>query len=226
MKLKQQSSSFVTSTSNNPWFNLAIEEFLVENVKDDEIILYLWQNKDTIVIGSNQNPWKECNVKEIKNDGIKLARRLSGGGAVYHDSGNLNFTFIMGKELYDLEKQLGVILRSVNSFGFNGKFSGRNDMEIDGKKFSGNAYYFGDCSTYHHGTILVNASLSKLSKYLTPSKQKIVSKGVDSVKSRVVNLRSINSDISIEKIKVEIIKSFQECYGKFLKTNIFTEGMI
>lgn len=223
MKLKKQLSSFVKSASYNPWFNLAIEEFLVDNVKSNEVILYLWQNKDTVVIGSNQNPWKECNINKIEDDGVKLARRLSGGGAVYHDIGNLNFTFIMGKELYDLEKQLDVILKAVNSFGFNGVFSGRNDIVLDGKKFSGNAYFFGDDASYHHGTILVDSDILKLSKYLNPSKQKIVSKGIDSVKSRVVNLSSINSEITIEKMKDSIFKCFQESYGQVSKFNEFTE---
>ena len=133
-------NTIVITTSFNPWFNLAIEEFLVNNVKDDETILYLWQNKDTVVIGSNQNPWKECDVNKIEEDKVKLARRLSGGGAVYHDIGNLNFTFIMKKYKYDEDKQLNVVLNAINSFGMEAKFSGRNDLLLSGKKFSGNAY--------------------------------------------------------------------------------------
>lgn len=223
LKLKKQINSFVTSTSFNPWFNLAIEEVLVDNVQDNEMILYLWQNADTVVIGNNQNPWKECNITNIKNDGIKLARRLSGGGAVYHDIGNLNFTFVMGKELYDLKKQLDVILKAVNSFGLNGEYSGRNDILIEGKKFSGNAFYFGDKSSYHHGTILVNTDILKLSKYLNPSKQKIISKGVDSIKSRVVNLSSIINTINIEEIKNRILEYFERSYGDVSRFKKFTE---
>lgn len=214
MKSKKLNSLFVESTGFNPWLNLAIEEYLVEHVKENEVILYLWQNKDTVVIGSNQNPWKECNIEKMKDAGIKLARRLSGGGAVFHDAGNLNFTFIMGKDLYDQEKQLNVILKAVNSFGFNAEFSGRNDILIDGRKFSGNAYFFGDNASYHHGTLLVDADMLKLSEYLNPSKQKIVSKGVDSVRSRVVNLKELNGSITIEDLKSSVLKSFQESYGK------------
>ena len=199
----------VESTSFNPWLNLAIEEYLVENVKDNEVILYLWQNKDTVVIGSNQNPWKECNIEKMKDGDIKLARRLSGGGAVFHDVGNLNFTFLMGKDLYNQDQQLRVILDAVNSYGFNAEFSGRNDILIDGRKFSGNAYFFGDTSSYHHGTLLVDADMLKLTEYLNPSKQKIVSNGVDSVKSRVVNLKSIKDSITIEDLKSSLVKSFQ-----------------
>jgi len=224
--LKKLNSYLVESTSFNPWLNLAIEEYLVENVKDNEVILYLWQNKDTVVIGSNQNPWKECNIEKMKDGDIKLARRLSGGGAVFHDVGNLNFTFLMGKDLYNQDQQLRVILDAVNSYGFNAEFSGRNDILIDGRKFSGNAYFFGDTSSYHHGTLLVDADMLKLTEYLNPSKQKIVSNGVDSVKSRVVNLKSIKDSITIEDLKSSLVKSFQENYGKIEAYTEYTEVAI
>ena len=224
--MKKLNSYLVESTSFNPWLNLAIEEYLVENVKDNEVILYLWQNKDTVVIGSNQNPWKECNIEKMKDGDIKLARRLSGGGAVFHDVGNLNFTFLMGKDLYNQDQQLRVILDAVNSYGFNAEFSGRNDILIDGRKFSGNAYFFGDTSSYHHGTLLVDADMLKLTEYLNPSKQKIVSNGVDSVKSRVVNLKSIKDSITIEDLKSSLVKSFQENYGKIEAYTEYTEVAI
>jgi lipoate-protein ligase A len=226
LKSKKLNSFFVESTSFDPWLNLAIEEYLVEHVKEDEVILYLWQNKDTVVIGSNQNPWKECNIEKMKDGGIKLARRLSGGGAVFHDVGNLNFTFVMGKDLYNQEKQLNVILKAVNSFGFNAEFSGRNDILIDGRKFSGNAYFFGDNSSYHHGTLLVDADMLKLSEYLNPSKQKIISKGVDSVRSRVINLKELNGNITIEDLKSSVLKSFQESYCKIESHKEYTEDAI
>lgn len=226
LRSKKLNSSFVESTSFNPWLNLAVEEYLVENVKKDEAILYLWQNKDTVVIGSNQNPWKECNIEKMKDAGIKLARRLSGGGAVFHDAGNLNFTFIMGKDLYDQEKQLDVILKAVNSLGFNAEFSGRNDILIDGRKFSGNAYFYGDNSSYHHGTLLVDADMLKLSEYLNPSKQKIISKGIDSVRSRVVNLKELNGNINIEDLKSSVLKSFQESYGETASYTKYDEDAI
>ena len=222
-KSRKQLNTFITSASLNPWFNLSIEDTLIKNVKKDEIILFLWQSKDTVVIGRNQNPWKECNVKKMNKDKIKLARRLSGGGAVYHDTGNLNFTFVMGKDNYNLEKQLDVILKGVNSFGLNAVFSGRNDILLDGKKFSGNAYYFDDESSYHHGTILINSNISKLSNYLNPSKEKIISKGIDSVKSRVVNLYSVNKDVTVEKMKASILKCFEQSYGKISEFKEFDE---
>ncbi len=206
------STRIICSTAYNPWHNLAIEEHLLTQVKEDEMILYLWQNDNTIVIGRNQNPWKECKCKDFEADGGKIARRLSGGGTVFHDIGNLNFTFIMDKKLYDLEKQLSVILKAVNNLGINAKFSGRNDILVGERKFSGNAFYEKANSSYHHGTILVDANMDKLSKYLKVSKEKIASKGIESVRSRVVNLKTIKDDITIDNLKDSLINSFMEIY--------------
>lgn len=102
-----------------PYENMALEQYLMDTVPKGTCILYLWQNQNTVVIGRNQNCWKECHVKELEQNGGFLARRLSGGGAVYHDLGNLNFTFLIGKEDYDVERQLGVILNAVASVGIN-----------------------------------------------------------------------------------------------------------
>ena len=206
----------------DPWFNLSVEEYLAEKINPNQVLLYLWQNKDTVVIGRNQNPWKECNIDKIKADGVYLARRSSGGGAVYHDLGNLNFTFITGKKLYDREKQLEVILRAVNSFGLHAYFSGRNDILLEEKKFSGNAYCFGDSFSYHHGTILINSNMSRLSHYLNPSKHKISSKGIDSVKSRVVNLHSLSPEITVTKMKTAVTNAFTDVYGEFTRLSNFT----
>lgn len=221
------STRIICSSSYNPWQNLAIEEYLLKKVKKSEVILYLWQNDNTIVIGRNQNPWKECQCKEFEEYGGKIARRLSGGGTVFHDIGNLNFTFVMDKNLYDLEKQLKVILKAVNNLGINAKFSGRNDILVDERKFSGNAFYEDESSAYHHGTILVNANMDKLSKYLKVSKEKIASKGIDSVRSRVINLKSIKPDLTIEVLKDSLISSFVEVYGgsstvEYIKENEYT----
>ena len=104
---------YIITTETNPHKNLAMEEYLLRQVKDEEVILYLWQNERTVVIGKNQNPWKECKLAELSEDGGKLVRRLSGGGAVFHDLGNLNFTFLATKDNYNVEKQLEVILKAV-----------------------------------------------------------------------------------------------------------------
>ncbi len=201
------------STAHDPWYNLAFEEYLLERVGKDEVILYLWQNDNTVVIGRNQNAWKECRCELFEKEGGKLARRLSGGGAVYHDLGNLNFTFLMGKENYNLKKQLKVILEAVRDRGIDAEFSGRNDLIVDNKKFSGNAFYFGNKAAYHHGTILVDTDFSKMVEYLQVSEEKIKSKGIDSVRSRVINLRELESNLTIDDMKRAMAVSFSKIYG-------------
>lgn len=204
---------YIISNQNNPYKNLALEEYLLKNVLENQCILYLWQNEKTVVIGKNQNPWKECKIEALTEDGGSLVRRLSGGGAVFHDLGNLNFTFLVRKEDYDLEKQLQVILRAVRNLGIPAEKSGRNDITVNGRKFSGNAFYSDGINNYHHGTILINVDMSMLSHYLNVSRSKLESKGVASVKSRVVNLQEFRLDLDINLMKKELIKAFGQVYG-------------
>ena len=200
------------SPLTDPHYNLALEETLLARA-EDAVILYLWQNQNTVVIGRNQNPWKECRTALLQQEGGHLARRLSGGGAVFHDLGNLNFTFLMPQPLYDLEKQLAVIQRAVRSFGIEAERSGRNDILARGRKFSGNAFYKNGKAAYHHGTILIGADLDRLSRYLNPSKAKLAAKGVDSVRSRVGNLRELKPGLSIGDMKAALTAAFAEIYG-------------
>ena len=204
---------YIISRQFVPYENLALEEYLLNTVEKGTCILYLWQNQRTVVIGKNQNPWKECKIKELEKGGGYLVRRLSGGGAVFHDLGNLNFTFLMRKEDYDLDRQLEVILRAVKNLGIKAEKSGRNDILAEGKKFSGNAFLTNGDRCYHHGTILVHVDMKNLSAYLNVSKDKLVSKGVDSVKSRVGNLNTYRTDLTIDKMKEELINAFSGVYG-------------
>lgn len=206
--------SYIESSVTSPYQNLAMEEYLLLHCLKDECILYLWQNQHTIVIGKNQNAWKECKVSKLEEEGGHLVRRLSGGGAVYHDLGNLNFTFLVQKDNYDVEKQTEVILRAVQKLGIQAEKTGRNDIVIDGKKFSGHAYYEHGAHCYHHGTLMVDVNKDDLSKYLTVSKEKLKSKGVDSVRSRVCNLKEYLPDLTIELLKEKLIEAFEEVYGK------------
>ena len=171
-----------------PYGNLAREACLLEAVGVGECILYLWQNQRTVVIGRNQNAWKECRIEQLEADGGHLVRRLSGGGAVYHDLGNLNFTFLVREEDYDVSRQLEVLVGAVNRLGIHAEKTGRNDVTVDGRKISGNAFYRADGHCYHHGTILIDVDKASLSAYLNVSAAKLRSKGVDSVKARVANL--------------------------------------
>lgn len=205
--------SVYVSDSQDPYMNLATEEFLTFSVGAEECILYLWQNGNTVVIGKNQNAYRECNVTKLEEGGGHLARRLSGGGAVYHDMGNLNFTFCVRKDNYDLTKQLNVIVEAVNSFGVKALLTGRNDITVDDKKFSGNAYYESGEYAYHHGCILINADKEKLSKYLNVSEEKLKSKGVESVKSRVMNLSEADERITVPSLKNAMMGAFCRVYG-------------
>ena len=196
----------------DPYENLAAEQTLLERVGEGEMILYLWQNARTVVIGRNQNPWKECRTALLAEEGGHLARRLSGGGAVFHDLGNLNFTFLMREEDYDLSRQLSVIERACRSLGIPVERSGRNDLLADGRKFSGNAFYHHQGRAYHHGTLMVDVDLEMVQRYLSPSKAKLAAKGVDSVRSRVVNLKEFVPDLSIERLSEALISAFAAVY--------------
>lgn len=203
---------YIESDTENPYENFAIEEQLLLNVDSNTCILFLWQNAKTVVIGKNQNCIKECNVSQLISDGGFIARRLSGGGAVFHDSGNLNFTFITNKKNSNVEKQTEVILRTIKKFGIDAKRTGRNDITVNQKKFSGHAFYSNNNNSFHHGTIMLSVDTDILSRYLNVDVSKLKSKGVDSVKSRVVNLCSLNPDITIKKLKTELVKTFSDIY--------------
>jgi len=209
---KRLKTRIVLSPVYDPCYNLALEEYLLDHVRENEVILFLWQNKNTVVIGKHQNAWKECRWDVLKQDGGTLVRRLSGGGAVFHDLGNLNFTFVQDRRLYDLERQLGVILQAVRAFSLDARFSGRNDLVINGKKFSGNAFYFQKTAALHHGTLLLDTDFSKLGKYLQISQEKISSKGIDSVQSRVINLSHLNRAITVQTMKEQLGESFARVY--------------
>ena len=199
--------------SYDPHYNLAVEEYLLESVEPGQCVLYLWQNRNTVVIGRNQNPWKECRTTLLEQEGGHLARRLSGGGAVFHDLGNLNFTFLVCLEDYSVPRQMEVIRSAVASLGIPAEVSGRNDILARGRKFSGNAFYKNGRQAYHHGTLLVAADMEKLGRYLHPSRAKLKAKGVESVRSRVVNLQELNPAVTVDSLKKALREAFSNVYG-------------
>ena len=208
------SSLYIYQSSGlDPFGNLAREQVMLEHGPKDGVILYLWQNENTVVIGRNQNAFKECRVSLLEEEGGKLARRLSGGGAVFHDHGNLNFTFLLPQEDFDVRRQLEVICRACRAFGIPAEISGRNDLTAHGQKFSGNAFYKNGTRAYHHGTLLLSADMTKLGRYLSPPAAKLKAKGVDSVRSRVVNLCDLAPELTCEMLKDALIRSAEDVYG-------------
>ncbi len=198
------------SASLDPYFNLATEEYLLKNLPESAFILYLWQNENTVVIGRNQNPFAECDIDTVSRGKGKIARRKSGGGAVYHDSGNLNFTFISSTENYDLSQNLEIIKRACARAGIEAELSGRNDITVTGKKFSGNAFYSSEGKALHHGTLLIATDAERLSKYLTPHTSKLSAKGVKSVRSRVVNLSELIPFLTADEMKEHMQSATEE----------------
>ena len=199
--------------SYDPHFNLAVEKYLLDRVAPGECILYLWQNQNTVVIGRNQNAWAECRTTLLESEGGKLARRLSGGGAVFHDVGNLNFTFLVRDEDYDVDRQLSVIQEACALAGIATEKSGRNDVLAEGRKFSGNAFYHHAGHAYHHGTLMVDVDKDKLGRYLSPPKAKLEAKGVTSVRSRVVNLKELCPTLTCDGMRKLMVQAFEKVYG-------------
>ena len=206
--MKQQ---FIVSNQTNPYWNIAVENYLVEHAEC--ITLYLWRNRRTVVIGQNQNPFSEVNVEALEADGGYLMRRKTGGGAVYHDDGNLNFSFVVPKSLYDQRRQFAVIQRAVESFGLHTELSGRNDILAEGRKFSGNAFSKGRVNDLHHGTLLISGDMSDLARYLKPKPAKLQKHGVQSVRSRVVNLSELNPGITPDSIVPRLRAAFELEYS-------------
>lgn len=196
----------------DPHSNLAMEEAMLRSIPANQAALFLWQNQRTVVIGAGQNAWRECDVARLQREGGVLARRSSGGGAVYHDLGNLNFSFVVPRADYDVERQLTVVMNAVRAHGMNAVKSGRNDLLVDERKFSGNAFRLLKTGALHHGTLLINSDRDMVSRYLTPDQDKLKAKGVKSVSSRVVNLSELGS-VTVESMSEAMIAAFQEEYG-------------
>ncbi len=206
------------SDSTDPWFNLAVEDTIFRSMPADQRVLFLWRNADTVVIGRAQNPWRECKTDRMEQDKVKLARRQTGGGAVFHDLGNTNFTFMAAKPEYDKEISTNIVLTALAKLGINGIANGRNDLVIEDelgiKKFSGSAYRETIDRGFHHGTLLLSADLTRLADYLNPDEKKLKAKGITSVKSRVINLNTVKQDISHDQVCEAIIEAYSEYYDE------------
>ncbi len=196
--IPMQKPLIIRNTCRDPYYNLAIEEVLFLGRTEKYVIL--WQNDPTVVIGRNQNAYAEINLGFVRDNGIKVVRRLTGGGAVFHDSGNLNFSYISdGDSMPDMESFLTPVVQYLRSIGQNAVFSGRNDILINGFKVSGNATAVKNGRVLVHGTLMFDVDVGVLSKALTPPEYKLKNKGIESVRSRVANI----SDFLEPKITVD-----------------------
>jgi len=182
---------FLISKTTDPYMNLSVEEVLVRDQEIKDEIVYIYINDNTIVMGRNQNTLEEVDLDYVKKHKINLVRRISGGGAVYHDLGNINFSFVTNKNENSYAGFLEPIIKFLRSIGLNANFKGKNDIEVDGYKISGNAQYIHKDRMFHHGTLLFNTDLTVLGDALTPHPLKLQSKGIKSAKTRVSNIKNL-----------------------------------
>lgn len=214
------------STSGDGWRNLGMDEYFIDHLGPDDMLLYFYINQNAVIIGRGQNPWVECDLSAMEQDHVQLVRRITGGGAVYHDCGNLNFSFIAGENVYDLQRQLGLILSAVRALGIPCDFSGRNDLLADGRKFSGNAFCQRGHVRQHHGTLLISSELSRLQNYLTVDPRKLKAKGAKSVRSRVCNLNEFLPSLSCGSMLAALKQAFRNEYGDYAEIAAPDESLI
>lgn len=183
---------YLKNSNTNPYFNLALDEYAMKHIDVGEDFFFLWQNEPSVIIGKNQNTVEEINQTFIEDRGIHVARRVSGGGAVYHDFGNINFTFIVGVDdpgKVNYNKYVQPIIDALKSMGVDAEASGRNDILVNGLKISGNAQRMANGKLMHHGTLIFDVNIEDMVDALNVDPEKITSKGVKSVRSRVTTIK-------------------------------------
>lgn len=220
----------ILNTSVDPYFNLALEEYVLKNIDCEEDILLLWVNAPAVILGRNQVVYGEVNVGYCEKHGIPILRRISGGGTVYHDLGNLNFS-IISKHYQGVLRNYQVFTQPVIDFlqtlGVDARFSGKSDLVIGKEKFSGNAQMYHQKKMLHHGTILFNTKLDTLTKVLKPKSQDIDSIGVDSNRSRVTNIMThLNPQLTIEAFKSKLLNFWLNTDDALSHVIVLTEADI
>ncbi len=199
----------IINNKNNPYYNLALEEFVLKYLNIDDDFILLWQNEPSIIVGRNQNTIEEINYQYVKEKNVNVVRRISGGGAVYHDFGNLNYSFItksVNDSISNFINFTQPVINLLNELGVEAIFSGRNDITVSEKKISGNAQCYYKNKMLHHGTILFNSNLDTISEVLRVKQDKIASKGIKSIRSRVTNiLPYLEEKITIDEFKGKLL---------------------
>jgi lipoate-protein ligase A len=207
---------YIVNKSHNPFYNIALEAYAFRELRDEDELFILWINEPTIVIGKHQNAIEEINKAYTDEHGIHVVRRLSGGGAVYHDLNNLNYTIISNKAeegAFDFKTFSQPVIETLADLGVTATFTGRNDLEINGKKFCGNAQAYYKGRMMHHGCLLFDVDMTVLSKALQVSKDKIESKGVKSVRARVTNiLDELPEKITVEDFSDKLLAKMKDSY--------------
>lgn len=195
----------------DPRINLAIEEYALKNLDIEDTYLLFYINEPSIIIGKNQNSVEEINTKYVEENGIHVVRRLSGGGAVYHDHGNLNFSFITkddGESFHNFKKFTAPVVEALKSLGVDAEMSGRNDLLAEGRKISGNAQFSTKGRMFSHGTLLFDSEIEHVVSALNVKKDKIESKGIKSIRSRVANIKEfLKEDITIEQFRQLLLEA-------------------
>ncbi len=221
---------YITNLSNDAHYNLAFEEYCFKNLPQDDDYVFLWINGPAIIVGKNQNTIEEINNDYVRENEIKIVRRITGGGAVYHDLGNLNysiFTNSVGQEKIDFGQINIPILKSLEKFGIRAELTGRNDLTLDGKKISGIAQSVWKKRILNHGTILFDTDLSVLSKALNVKADKIESKGVKSVKSRVTNIKPyLDNEVDILQFKGMLLKFIFQYHNADMEEYTLTQEQL
>ncbi|MBN2796292.1 MAG: lipoate--protein ligase [Clostridia bacterium] len=212
----------IISKSHNPYENMAIEKMLMDEVEASELILYVYVNEPSLVIGRHQNPWKEIEMSSLVDSSIHIVRRLSGGGTVFHDKGNLNYAFIYRKQTSSFAKNFDLILEALRKIGINAQLTGRKDLRLDGRKISGNAFYQVGDKCLHHGTLLFQTNLDLLWQFLKFDSEYIKDNAVSSVRSQVLNLYE-NYQISMNQFLTSLLNCFE---GELKTVEIHNEDPI
>lgn len=193
--------------------NLAIEELLFNGLRDGQCLLLLWRSHDSVVIGKNQNPWKECHLTSMRSAGVMMARRRSGGGTVYHDPENLNFTYLLERSHADAKRQTRVVIDALRDLGIPAEQGDRHVILVGGRKVSGNAFYYGKNQVLHHGTLLIDSDLDRLDRYLRPTFDNIQTRSIASVPVPVANLSEFSPGLSIKDVIRAIAARFEAAYA-------------